>query len=77
MYEGGFAQLEYKIKVSAFVGGLTIPVIGAKTVSIIVVTNSCSKKHYLGGNVKVVELQLIDYNNVFFNTGFIRPCSYF
>lgn len=57
MYEGGFAQLEYnKDKVSAFVsGGLTntsywrkdrFYYSGDKQLS--------SKKHYLGGNVKLV-----------------------
>lgn len=70
-----FAQLEYnKDKVSAFVsGGLTntsywrkdrFYYSGDKQLS--------SKKHYLGGNVKAgLNYNLDDYNNVFFNTGFI------
>ena len=81
MYEGGFAQLEYnKDKVSAFVsGGLTntsywrkdrFYYSGDKQLS--------SKKHYLGGNVKAgLNYNLDDYNNVFFNTGFISRAPIF
>ena len=58
---------------------LQIPVIGVKTVFYYSGDKQLSsKKHYLGGNVKAgLNYNLDDYNNVFFNTGFISRAPIF